>query len=92
MAESTSSVMAGALIAGAVAALGSLGGALATLGILKQNLREFRETAGKQFDEIWKHSGEQDARLNTVELRHEGLEREHKLLTNKSRVHCKEES
>ena len=37
--------------------------------------------------ELWKKEGEQDALLNTVERKHEGLEREHNLLTKEHRVH-----
>ena len=39
------------------------------------------------FRELWKKEGEQDARLNTIDRKHKGLERGHNVLTREHLVH-----
>jgi len=87
MEQTISGVVTGAIIAGGVAGLVSVGGAIATVSFLRQSFTEFKTDTGSAFRELWKKEGEQDARLNTVERKHEGLEREHNLLTREHRVH-----
>ncbi|TRZ42140.1 hypothetical protein D4S03_12425 [bacterium] len=87
MDQSVSSMVTGAIIAGGVAGLVSVGGAIATVSFLRQSFTEFKAETASAFRELWKKEGEQDVRLNTVERKHEGLEREHNVLTREHRVH-----
>ena len=87
MEQSVSVMVTGAIIAGGVAGLVSVGGAIATVGFLRQSLTEFKKETAYAFRDLWKKEGEQDARLNSVERKHEGLEREHNVLTKEHRVH-----
>jgi hypothetical protein len=87
MEQSVSAMVTGAIIAGGVAGLVSVGGAIATVTFLRQSFTEFKAETASAFRDLWKKEGEQDARLNSVELKHEGLEREHNLLTKEHRVH-----
>ena len=87
MEQPISVMVTGAIIAGGVAGLVSVGGAIATVSFLRQSFTEFKAETTSAFRELWKKEGEQDARLNTVERRHEGLEREHNVLTREHRVH-----
>ena len=50
-------------------------------GLLPTGSRCGSTTRRSTFRELWKKEGEQDARLNSVERKHEGLEREHNVLT-----------
>jgi len=86
MEQSVSVMVTGAIIAGGVAGLVSVGGAIATVGFLRQSLTEFKKETAYAFRDLWKKEGEQDARLNLVERKHEGLEREHTVLTREHRV------
>ena len=56
----------------------SVGGAIATVSFLRQSFTEFKAETASAFRELWKKEGEQDSRLNTIERKHEGLEREHR--------------
>jgi len=87
MEQQISGMGTGAIIAGGVAGLVSVGGAIATVSFLRQSFTEFKAGTASAFRELWKKEGEQDARLNSVERKHEGLEREHNLLTKEHRVH-----
>lgn len=87
MEQSISGMVTGAIIAGGVAGLVSVGGAIATVSFLRQSFTEFKAETASAFRELWKKEGEQDGRLNTVERNHEGLEREHNVLTREHRVH-----
>ncbi len=87
MEQPVSGVVIGAIIAGGVAGLVSVGGAIATVSFLRQAFTEFKAETASSFRELWKKEGEHDARLNTVERKHEGLEREHNLLTKEHRAH-----
>jgi hypothetical protein len=87
MEQSISVMVTGAIIAGGVAGLVSVGGAVATVSFLRQSFTEFKQETASAFRDLWKKEGEQDGRLNTVERKHEGLEREHKVLTREHRVH-----
>jgi hypothetical protein len=87
MEQSVSAMVTGAIIAGGVAGLVSVGGAIATVSFLRQSFTEFKAETATAFRELWRTQGEQDARLNTVERKHEGLEREHNVLTREHRVH-----
>lgn len=87
MEQSISGMVTGAIIAGGVAGLVSVGGAVATVSFLRQSFTEFKNETGSAFRDLWKKEGEQDVRLNTMERKHEGLEREHNLLTKEHRVH-----
>ena len=87
MDQSISTMVTGAIIAGGVAGLVSIGGAIATVSFLRQSFSEFKADTAAEFRELWKKEGEQDARLNNVERKHEGLEREHNLLTREHKVH-----
>ena len=84
---SMSTAVVGAIIAGGVAGLVSVGGAIATVSFLRQSFTEFKAETASAFREIWKKEGEHNARLNTVERKHEGLEREHSVLTREHKVH-----
>ena len=81
-----SAMVTGAIIAGGVAGLVSVGGAIATVSFLRQSLTEFKKETSYAFRDLWKKEDEQDARLNSVERKHEGLEREHNVLTKEHRV------
>ena len=72
---------------GGVAGLVSVGGAIATVSFLRQAFTEFKAETASVFRELWKKEGEQDARLNLVERKHEGLEREHNVPTREHKVH-----
>ena len=87
MEQSASAVVTGAIIAGGVAGLVSVGGAIATVSFLRQSFKEFKIETGSAFRDLWKKEGEQDLRLNTMERQHEGLEREHNVLTREHRAH-----
>ncbi len=87
MEQSMSAMVTGAIIAGGVAGLVSVGGAIATVSLLRQSFTEFKAETASAFRELWKKECEQDARLSTVERKHEGLEREHNVLTREHRVH-----
>ncbi len=87
MEQSISGMVTGAIIAGGVAGLVSVGGAIATVSFLRQSFADFKTETASAFRDLWKKEGEQDVRLNTVERKHEGLEREHNLLTKEHRVH-----
>ena len=87
MDQSISAMVTGAIIAGGVAGLVSVGGAIATVSFLRQSFMEFKSETASAFRELWKKEGEQDVRLNTVERKHEGLEREHSVLTREHKVH-----
>ena len=87
MEQSISSMVTGAIIAGGVAGLVSVGGAIATVSFLRQSFTEFKIETGSAFRDLWKKEGEQDMRLNSMERKHEGLEREHNVLTREHRVH-----
>ena len=65
--------------AGGVAGLVSVGGAIANVSFLRQSFTEFKTETGNAFRDLWKKEGEQDARRNSVERKHEGLEREHRV-------------
>lgn len=87
MEQSISVMVTGAIIAGGVAGLVSVGSAIATVSFLRQSFSEFKSDTASAFRELWKKEGEQDARLNTVDRKHEGLEREHSVLPKEQRVH-----
>lgn len=72
--------MTGTIIAGGVAGLVSVGGAIATVSFLRQSFTEFKAETASAFREQWKKEGEQELQLNSVERKHEGLEREHYLM------------
>ena len=55
--------------------------AIATVRFLRQSFTEFKAETASAFRDLWKKEGEQDARLNTVERKHEGLEREHNVFS-----------
>jgi hypothetical protein len=57
------------------------------VSFLRQSFTEFKAETASAFLEQWMKEGEQDARLNTVERKHEGLKREHNVLTREHRVH-----
>jgi hypothetical protein len=61
--------------------------AIATVSFLRQSFTEFKAKTASAFRELWKKEGEQDVRLNTVERKNEGLEREHNLRTREQWVH-----
>lgn len=92
MEQSISGMVTGAIVAGGVAGLVSVGGAIATVSFLRQSFTEFKAETASGFRDLWKKEGEQDARLNLLERKHEGLEREHNLLTREHRVHHGSES
>ena len=85
MDQSVSAMVTGAIIAGGVAGLVSVGGAIATVSFLRQSFMEFKSETASAFRELWKKEGEEDGRLNSVERKHEGLEREHNVLTREHR-------
>jgi len=87
MEQSITGMVTGAIIAGGVAGLVSVGGAIATVSYLRQSFTEFKTETASAFRDLWKKEGEQDVRLNTVERKHEGLEREHNLLTREHQVY-----
>lgn len=87
MEQQISAMVTGAIIAGGVAGLVSVGGAIATVSFLRQSFTEFKTETASAFRDLWKKEGEQDGRLNIVERKHEGLEREHNVLTREHRVH-----
>ena len=87
MEQSVSAMVTGAIIAGGVAGLVSVGSAIATVCFLRQSFTEFKAETASAFRELWKKEGEQDVWLNTVERKHEGLEREHSVLTREHRGH-----
>ena len=87
MEQSFSGVVTGAIIAGGVAGLVSLGGAIATVRFLRQSFTEFKAETAAAFRDLWRKEGEQDVRLSRIERKHEGLEREHGVLTREHRVH-----
>lgn len=92
MEQSVSAMVTGAIIAGGVAGLVSVGSAIATVSFLRQSFTEFKAETASAFRELWQKEGEQDARLNSVERKHEGLEREHKILIREHGVHHGEEA
>ena len=64
-----------------------MGGAISTVSFLRQSFTEFKVETASMFRDLCKKEGEQDARLNSVERKHEGLERGHKVLTHEHKVH-----
>ncbi len=45
------------------------------MNFLPNDFTEFKAEIASDFRELWKKEGEQDARLNTVVRKHEGLDR-----------------
>lgn len=76
-----------AISAGGVPGLVSVGGAIAKVSFLRQSFTEFKTEKASAFRELWWNEGAQDARLNSVERKHEGLEGEHNLLPREHRLH-----
>ena len=57
------------------------------MSFLRQSFTEFKAETASAFRDLWKTEGEQDARLNTIERKHEGLEREYNVLTRGDQAH-----
>ncbi|MBE0555634.1 MAG: hypothetical protein IH628_00230 [Proteobacteria bacterium] len=54
MDQSISTMVTGAIIAGGVAGLVSIGGAIATVSFLRQSFSEFKAETASEFRELWK--------------------------------------